>query len=201
MEVFSFARPRVVTEDAVINAHKTNLVGVYRLTSTPHTDMRGRFDRLFCAELFAAHGLATSWVQINLSQTFRAGALRGLHWQRPPYSETKLIRCLRGQVYDVAVDIRPGSAQYGQWIAMRLSVGDMIYLPKGVAHGMQALLDDTELLYLMDQPYRREASRGLCWDDPALAIDWPIMPPTALSKQDANQPRLAELQHDESLIC
>lgn len=151
-----------------------------------HTDARGYFARTFCADEFAAHGLASALVQCSTSFNVRRGTLRGMHFQKAPYEEEKLVRCTRGAVFDVVLDLRPDSATFRQWRSFELSVqnGCALYVPKGFAHGFQALTDDAEVFYQMAQHYRPEAASGVRWDDPIFGIEWPILPPI-LSEKDA----------------
>ena len=150
-------------------------------------DDRGYFARSFCEEEFAAHGLPARFPQSNASFNARRGTLRGLHWQEKPHPEGKLVRCVRGAVLDVAVDIRAGSSTRGRWAAAELSAenGDALYIPPGFAHGFQALEDGTELLYMMTERYRDGLARGLRWDDPTLAIAWPIGEPFVSARDGA----------------
>jgi dTDP-4-dehydrorhamnose 3,5-epimerase len=166
--------------------------GVWHIDLEPRRDARGAFARSFCSTEFAAHGLPSAFVQCNISQNTIAGVLRGLHWQMPPHEEGKLVRCTSGAAFDVAVDIRPGSPTRWRWTSVILSAerGNAIYIPPGFAHGFQALLDGTELFYMMTQDYRPESSAGLRWDDPTIAIDWPIRPPL-VSERDAGLPLVA----------
>jgi dTDP-4-dehydrorhamnose 3,5-epimerase len=167
-----------------------SLPGVVRIEIEPAADERGLFARLFCAQEFAAQGLPTDFVQHSLSYNRRAGTLRGLHYQRAP-QEAKLVRCLSGAAYDVVVDLRPSSPAYGQWCALELTARrrNAVLVPKGCAHGFQTLMDETELLYLIDTPYDPAAAAGIRWDDPALAIPWPVADPI-LSERDRGLPWL-----------
>jgi dTDP-4-dehydrorhamnose 3,5-epimerase len=178
--------------------HPQPLAGVHLIALEPHEDARGTFARSFCRESFAAAGLPFEVAQANLSQTRRRGTLRGLHWQAPPRAEAKLIRCVAGAVYDVLVDVRVGTSGFGCWQAVTLSAANRLslYAPPGVAHGFQALDDDSELLYLMSEPYAPTLARGLRWDDPALAIPWPVADPQ-LSERDRSWPVLSELPVSE----
>ena len=149
--------------------------------------------RTFCREEFQARGLACEFVQCSTSFNRHRGTLRGLHFQDAPYAETKLVRCTRGRVFDVAVDLRAGSTTRGRWSATELSAetGRMVYIPAGFAHGFQTLEDDTELFYQISVPYRPEAARCIAWDDPSLAIAWPLADPV-LSARDRAGGRLLE---------
>jgi dTDP-4-dehydrorhamnose 3,5-epimerase len=138
-------------------------------------DERGWFARTFDAQEFAARGLSATIVQSNASLNARRGTLRGLHYQAEPHGEPKLVRCVRGAVYDVAVDLRPDSDTYCAWHAVELSADNRLafYIPAGMAHGYQTLSDDCELHYEMGHPYVAAAARGVRWDDPAFGIRWP----------------------------
>ena len=166
--------------------------GLFLVQIDRREDRRGFFARSFCSEEFAAAGLPTEFPQANVSFNHARGTLRGMHWQADPYQEGKLIRCTSGSVFDVAVDIRPGSPSFGRWAGVTLSArnADAIYIPEGFAHGFQTLEDDTELLYLMTTAYRDGAARGLHHADPAIAIAWPLADPI-LSDRDAALPPLA----------
>jgi len=154
----------------------TPLDGLVVVERQPRGDSRGFLSRLYCAEEFAAAGAARPIAQINQTQTRRSGTIRGLHFQHPPYAETKLVSCLRGEVFDVAVDLRRGSPTFLQWHAERLSPENRrsLLIPEGFAHGMQALADDTELLYLHTAPYHAASEGGVNPLDPRLAIAWPL---------------------------
>ena len=170
---------------------ETAIPGVVVVAPERHEDERGSFARSWCAEEFAAHGLAAALAQCSISHNRRRGTLRGLHYQAEPHGEDKLVRCTRGAAFDVAVDLRPGSPTRYRWTAVEITPGNglALYLPRGVAHGFQTLADDTDILYQMAQPYRPEAARGLRWDDPTLAIAWPL-PDPILSARDAALPTL-----------
>jgi dTDP-4-dehydrorhamnose 3,5-epimerase len=148
-------------------------------------DERGGFVRLFDAETFRAHGLPSEFPQTSLSATKTAGTVRGLHFQRAPHGEVKLVRCIRGALFDVAVDLRPGSATFRQWRAVTLREGDAlaVLIPEGCAHGFQTLTDGTEALYHISAPYAAEHADGVRFDDPAFGIAWP-MAVTMVSARD-----------------
>ncbi len=168
-----------------------DIAGAYRLLIEPIVDERGFFARTFCAATFAEWGLETEFVQRSISFNKKRGTLRGLHYQAAPHGETKLVRCTRGAAFDVVVDLKPGSKSRRRWQALELTAenGMMVYIPKGCAHGFQTLVDDTELLYEIMPAYMPEAARGIAWNDPDLAIAWPISEPV-LSARDAALPRL-----------
>lgn len=157
---------------------QTPLPGVWEIELDRHADERGWFARTFDATEFRERGLDPGVVQCNASFNTRAGTLRGLHYQVDPHGEPKLVRCVRGEIFDVAVDLRPDSPGYCAWHGVRLSAenGRAFYMPTGIAHGFQTLTDDTEVLYMMGAPYVPEAARGVRFDDPTFAIDWPEPP-------------------------
>lgn len=165
------------------------LDGVIVIEPERAEDERGHFARTWCRDAFAERGLATDFAQCNTSFNRRRGTLRGLHYQAAPHQEAKLVRCTRGRVFDVAVDVRPGSATLGRWCAAELSAdnGRMVFIPGGFAHGFQTLEDTSELFYQMSAAYAPEAVRGISWNDPAIGIDWPI-PEPILSERDHRNP-------------
>lgn len=169
--------------------------GAYLIDIEPHSDERGFFARSFCAKEFAEHGLQEAFVQANLSHNLHRGTLRGLHYQHPPHAEAKLVRCTRGALFDVVVDLRSESPTYGQWAGAELSADNRraLYVPEDCAHGFQTLVDDTEASYLLSAFYTPGAEGGLRWDDPELDINWPIQPPTLISTKDAGWPVLKEI--------
>jgi dTDP-4-dehydrorhamnose 3,5-epimerase len=169
----------------------TGLEGVYLVEPQKLGDERGFFARAWCREAFAAHGLNPAVSQANIGFSPRRGTLRGLHYQTPPHEEAKLVRCTRGAVYDVAVDLRPTSATFLGWVAVTLSADShrMLYVPEGCAHGYLTLTDDAEISYQSSRPYVREAVAGRRYDDPALGIDWPI-DVEVVSEQDRSWPLL-----------
>jgi dTDP-4-dehydrorhamnose 3,5-epimerase len=155
----------------------------------PATDHRGFFARTFCSKEFAAAGLATVFVQQSFSHTARAGTVRGMHFQRAPHEEVKVIRCLAGEIHDVLIDIRPTSPTYMQWESYELAAGDgrQLYVPTGFAHGFQTLAPATEIAYMMTASYAPEAAAGIRHDDPAFNIAWPL-PVTDISSKDQSWP-------------
>ena len=171
--------------------HATALAGLVEIETVPHSDARGRFTRLYCEQ--ALHALAPGLrvQQINHSLSTECGTLRGLHYQRGAAADGKLVRCLRGRVFDVAVDLRPDSSTWGQWHALELCQDGtrQIWIPPGFAHGFQTLTDDAELLYLHTAPHAPAHEAGIRYDDPRLDIAWPL-PPRALSARDLNLPWL-----------
>lgn len=171
------------------------LAGAYRVEPEPRGDCRGFFARLFCEEEFAAHGLATIWTQCNMSFSANLGTVRGLHFQRPPAAETKLVRCIHGAIFDVIVDLRLGSETYGQWHGEELDQASraMICVPVGFAHGFQTLTNDVEMLYFHSHSYSEKDEGGLHWDDSDLGIQWPLAV-TDISIRDRILLRLNELE-------
>jgi dTDP-4-dehydrorhamnose 3,5-epimerase len=165
------------------------LAGVYSIDPERHEDDRGFFARVWCAREFAAAGLSTRLAQCSISLNKRKGTLRGLHYQVPPHEEVKLVRCTRGAVYDVVVDLRPHSPTFQQWTAVTLTSEkrNMLYVPQGVAHGFQTLEDDTELFYQISEFHEPAAARGVRWNDPAFRIEWPV-PNPILNKRDESYP-------------
>jgi len=173
----------------------TELPGVCLLDLEPAEDARGYLVRMFCESTFASRGLNTTWVQTNLSRTLSRGMLRGLHYQRPPMAEVKLIQCVTGAVYDVIVDVRRSSPTFGRWLGIELSEQNhtAIYVPEGYAHGFQCLVDDCRIHYHMSSPYSAALAAGVRWDDPLLGIPWPLAI-SAVSERDATLPFLAEIR-------
>ena len=167
------------------------LQGLAIIETSAFEDHRGAFARLFCAQELAPLGLPGPIVQVNHSLTRAKGALRGLHFQRPPWAEVKIVRCLRGRIFDVAVDLRQDSPTYLQWQGVELSPENRLALcvPQGFAHGFQALEDHSEILYLTTQYYCQQCEGGLRHNDPALGIPWPL-PVTDISAKDAAHPLL-----------
>lgn len=168
------------------------IAGAWVIDPTPHADARGRFMRAWCSNEFAAHGLTFVPLQANMGASRVAGTLRGLHYQVAPHEEAKLVRCTRGRVFDLLVDLRPGSATFGRWFGTELSEenGRMLYVPPMCAHGYQTFEADSEIYYLTSAIYAPESVRGLRYDDPTVAIDWPL-PPQAVSDQDLRWPVLS----------
>ncbi len=167
------------------------LNGLFSVQHRRHADARGQFSRLFCEGTLGAFGRPFHIRQINHSMTAERGSVRGLHYQTAAAPEAKIITCVRGAVWDVAVDLNPESATFLQWHAERLEAGDgrSLLIPAGFAHGFQALTDDAELLYLHSADYAQECEAGLSVNDPLLAIDWPL-PVKNLSPRDASHPFL-----------
>jgi dTDP-4-dehydrorhamnose 3,5-epimerase len=154
---------------------ETSLPGVFVIDPQRYEDERGFFADVWNRDAFAARGLCSAWAQASISYNRLRGTLRGLHYQEAPFTEVKLVRCTAGAVYDVAVDLRPSSPTYRQWEAVELTPVNrrLFYLPKGLAHGYLTLADDSEVSYMVSEPYRPEAARGVRWNDPAFGIAWP----------------------------
>ena len=165
------------------------LHSAYQLDPEIHKDDRGYFLRLFCQKEFSAYGLDANIVQINNSYNVKKGTLRGLHFQRPPKAENKIVRCVRGAIWDVIVDLRKDSPTVGQWTALELSESNrkIVYVPEGFAHGFLSLTDDSELIYFVTEFYTPEHEGILRWDDPVIGIEWPFEP-VVISDKDANAP-------------
>lgn len=165
--------------------HTVPLNGAYLIELERLEDERGFFARSFCQDEFRAHGLEPVIAQCNVSFNRKRGTLRGLHYQAEPHAEAKLVRCTRGAIWDVIVDLREGSPTTRKWYATELTADNWraLYIPKGFAHGFQALVDDTEVLYQMSEFYHPESARGVRWDDRALAINW-LLPNPIVSKRD-----------------
>ncbi|MGX5687499.1 dTDP-4-dehydrorhamnose 3,5-epimerase [Arcticibacter tournemirensis] len=167
---------------------ETKLKGSFVINIKPIEDNRGFFARSFCRREFEEYKLKTNVVQTNLSFNKEKGTLRGLHTQFSPFEETKLVRCTRGSIYDVIVDLRSDSDTFRQWIGVELSANDyrMLYVPEGFAHGFITLKDNTDVTYQVTQYYTPGAERGYRWDDPAFDIEWPIEPKIISDKDNAH---------------
>lgn len=158
-------------------------------------DHRGFFSETYKRDAFRELGIDTDWVQDNQSFSTEAGTIRGLHFQVPPTPQTKLVRVLRGAIFDVAVDLRQGSRYYGQWVGVELSAEkwNQLFIPAGFAHGFMTMLPDTEVLYKVDAPWSREDERTIRWDDPEIGIAWPdVATPPTLSDKDRIAPMLRD---------
>lgn len=170
----------------------TELVGAFIVDLERREDERGFFARSFCEDEFKAQGLNPCVAQCNVSFSAAAGTLRGMHFQRAPHVEAKLVRCTRGAAFDVIVDLRADSPTLGRWISVELTADNhrAIYVPAGFAHGAQTLVDNTELFYQMSAPYHAAAASGVRWDDPAFGIVWPDPPSTGriIAERDRTWP-------------
>ena len=171
--------------------------GVLEIIPEPKSDNRGFFMRVYDYDLFNEKGIRHTWIQENHSRTERKGIIRGLHFQISPYSETKLVRCVRGAIYDVAADLRKDSATFGHWIARELSEENMkmLLIPKGFAHGFCSLTDLTDVIYKVDAVYSPEHEKGIIWNDSDLGIRWPAENPV-LSEKDRGNMTLKEYLED-----
>jgi dTDP-4-dehydrorhamnose 3,5-epimerase len=165
--------------------------GVFAIEPEPAWDERGMFARTYSEEEFAEHGISFTVAQASISLNARRHTLRGMHLQLPPHEEAKLVRCVRGSVYDVVVDLRAGSPTQLEWLAVELAAAgrNALYVPAGLAHGFLTLQDDCELEYLISTPYVPSAAAGVRWDDPAIGVSWPSRP-TVISPRDAGFPDL-----------
>ncbi len=169
--------------------HLTTLSGAWLIDLQPIPDERGSFMRTFCEREFAAYNLETNFVQHSTSFSARRGTVRGMHFQRPPHEETKLVRCTGGRIWDVILDLRPSSPTFRRWEGLELSAEarNQLYIPKGFAHGFQTLSDDAEVHYLISTEYAPAAAAGVRHDDPAFPIDWPL-PVAVISDKDRSWP-------------
>jgi len=167
----------------------TSLEGAFVFRPDIQRDERGFFARLYAEEDFALSGLNTRWPEWSIAFNSKRGTLRGMHFQLPPHDEAKLIRCTRGAVHDVLVDLRRESATYKKWVSIELTEANrsMLYAPRGMAHGYLTLMDDTELEYYVSAGFDAASARGVRWDDPALGIAWPF-PPSVISERDRSFP-------------
>ena len=172
---------------ASVNFQETALKGAYIIDIDPFEDDRGLFARAWCQKEFEEHGLNTSIVQANISFNKLCGTLRGLHWQRQPFAECKLLRCTKGSIYDVSVDLRPDSSTFKSWVGVELTEENhrMLLVPEDFAHGFQTLQDNTEVFYQVTQFYTPSAECGARYDDPEFKIDWPLEV-TAISTKDSD---------------
>jgi dTDP-4-dehydrorhamnose 3,5-epimerase len=168
---------------------ETELAGVYLIELDARRDERGTFLRTFCRESFQELGLPADFTQHNLVSNDARATLRGLHYQAPPHAEVKVVQCVRGSIYDVVVDLRRDSPTFGQWQAVQLSAAEprLLYVPENMAHGYMTLEPETQIAYLHSAAYAPPAERGIRWNDPTLAIDWPLGDPI-LSERDRNLP-------------
>ncbi len=169
---------------------ETALKGAFQVDIEPHRDDRGFFARSFCQREFSAIGLKTTVAQCNVSFNHKKGTIRGMHYQVAPKAEAKLVRCTRGAIYDVIIDLRPESATWCNWVAVDLTEDNsrMLYIPEGFAHGFQTITNDTEVFYQMFEFYSPEHARGVRWDDPTFRIGWPLPNPIISEKDKAYDP-------------
>jgi dTDP-4-dehydrorhamnose 3,5-epimerase len=164
-----------------------SLPGAYVIELEPHRDSRGFFARTWCRREFEEHGLDADLAQCSMSYNARRGTLRGLHWQAAPKEEAKLVRCTTGAIYDVIIDLRPESPTYLKHFGVELTQGDRraLYIPRGFAHGLQTLTDETEVFYQISEFFAPEHARGIRWNDPAFGIEWPIPDPIILDRDNS----------------
>jgi dTDP-4-dehydrorhamnose 3,5-epimerase len=172
--------------------NETILSGVFEVGIEPITDERGFFARTWCAREFESNGLSTKLAQSSVSFNVHKGTLRGLHYQKPPYAEAKLVRCTRGSVYDVVVDLRPHSPTFTRWVSAVLTSENrtMLYVPEGCAHGFLTLEDNVEVFYQISEFFRSDHGSGVRWNDPAFQIDWPG-PVSIISERDRTYPEFS----------
>lgn len=175
--------------------------GVFEINLKPFIDYRGFFMRTYDEQIFTSTGLSRPWLQENHSRSEKGGIIRGLHFQLPPFTETKLVRCIVGAVLDVFVDLRAGSPNFGQWDSIELSAENkkMIFIPRGFAHGFCTLSAESEVVYKVDNVYSKEHERGLIWNDPHIGIDWPLNDPI-LSEKDRRNMKLVEFVKQHKAI-
>ncbi len=166
----------------------TKIEGVYIIDIEPMEDERGFFARSWCADELRAQGLVSNLVQCSVSFNKKRGTIRGMHYQAAPHEETKIVRCTAGSIYDVIVDMRPESATFKQWLSLELSAENrrMIYVPTGIAHGFQSLVENSEVFYMVSEFYRPEYSRTVRWNDPQFAIEWPDEEHRVISSRDSS---------------
>jgi dTDP-4-dehydrorhamnose 3,5-epimerase len=183
-----------------LNFVPASLAGVFLVEIDRKEDARGFFARLWCREEFAAHGIAIDMVQASVSHNAEAGTVRGMHFQWPPSCEAKLVRCERGRIYDVIVDLRPDSRTFTHHYAVTLDAGERnaLYVPPGFAHGFQTLEADTDVVYMMSDFYRPDISDGVRFDDPAFGIRWPS-PVTRIAERDRNYPDFERARYVRTL--
>jgi dTDP-4-dehydrorhamnose 3,5-epimerase len=172
-----------------MNFIKTDIDGLILIKPAVHNDSRGFFLESYSAPIFASAGIDCAFVQDNHSKSIAKGVLRGLHFQTPPCEQGKLVRVIRGSIFDAAADLRRGSPTFGQWRAFELSERnfDMLFIPKGFAHGFCTLEENTEIVYKVDSLYSRDNDSGIMWDDPDLSIKWPVSDPVLSDKDKSLQ--------------
>ncbi|WP_076667762.1 dTDP-4-dehydrorhamnose 3,5-epimerase [Pontibacter indicus] len=179
---------------------ETKLKGAYIIDIKKLEDERGFFGRAYCQKEFEEHGLNTNLVQANVSYNYKKGTLRGMHMQLAPHAETKLVRCTRGAIFDVIIDLRPDSETYKQWIGVELTADNyrMLYVPEGFAHGYMTLEDNSDVMYQVTAFYAAGAERGHRWNDPAFNIQWP-MEPVVISEKDQQHPLLETVMEQSGI--
>jgi dTDP-4-dehydrorhamnose 3,5-epimerase len=181
-----------------MNFDETSISGAFIIRCERFEDERGFFAKVFSRREFESNNLGADFVDFNVSFSRKKGTLRGLHYQLPPHSEDKLMRCTKGGIYEVIVDMRPESSTYGQWVGVELRASGltMLYVPKGVANGFQTLEDDSEVFYTASRYHNPPAERGLRWNDPRLGISWPLPGDPILSEKDRSWP---DFKHEPGL--
>ena len=177
---------------------ETKLKGAYIVQLERIKDERGFFSRAWCKREFDQHGLMSRLVQCNVSYNKNRGTLRGMHYQVAPYEETKLVRCTMGSIYDVIIDLRPDSPTHKEWIGVELNAENrqMLFVPKGFAHGYQTLVNHAEVFYQVSEFYHPEAERGVRWNDPVFGIEWPIVDNLEVSEKDKSWPDYVETRRN-----
>ncbi len=180
----------------------TAIAGAFVVRLEPHRDERGFFARTFCLDEFEAAGIVTTFVQQSLARSKQRGTLRGMHFQREPHGEDKFVRCTRGRIFDAIADLRPNSPSFRRVFTVELDAeaGDALFVPRGCAHGYQTLEDETDVLYAMSSRYAPQAARAIRYDDPGLAIVWPISEPI-LSPADRSAPGLEAALAEVAATC
>jgi dTDP-4-dehydrorhamnose 3,5-epimerase len=177
------------TSERGVRFNSTKIEGAYQIEPERLADERGFFARTWCQHEFEAHGLESRLVQCSVSFSPRRGTLRGMHYQAAPHGEAKLVRCTRGTIYDVIIDLRPASPTRLTWVAVELTAENRLalFIPPGVAHGFLTLTDDCEVFYQMSEFFQDQSARGVRWNDPAFGIEWPA-PVALISARDASYP-------------
>jgi dTDP-4-dehydrorhamnose 3,5-epimerase len=181
-----------------MNINELSIPGVYEITLNPVNDNRGFFMRVYDVEVFKKYSLHREWVQENHSRSGKREIIRGLHFQTEPFTETKLVRCIRGSIFDVAVDIRKKSSTFGKWVGVELSEENkkMLYIPRGFAHGFCTITEISEVIYKVDNIYSPENERGIIWNDPDLNIKWPVINPILSAKDQKNITLKQFMEHE-----
>jgi dTDP-4-dehydrorhamnose 3,5-epimerase len=177
--------------------NETRIRNAFIIEIEKRADERGYFARAFCQKEMEAHGLNTVICQANIALSRQPGTLRGMHYQAAPYQEAKLVRCIAGAAFDAIIDLRPDSPSYKRWLGVELSSEkqNMIYVPEGCAHGYLTLAENTEIYYQVSQFYAPAAERGIRWNDPAFAIEWPVGADLIISEKDQNWPNWSDPRH------
>jgi dTDP-4-dehydrorhamnose 3,5-epimerase len=184
-----------------MNFRKLAIRGAFLIEPEPLVDHRGFFTRIWCRDEFACQGITRPFDQSSMSHNATRGTIRGLHFQTAPHEEAKLVSCPAGAIFDVVVDLRPNSPTYASWVGVEISATNhkMLYVPEGCAHGFQTIADCSDVVYQISGPFHPESAGGLRWNDPDLAIDWPLGDPI-MSERDANLPYLSELRERKEAV-